>query len=290
MAYTSPLNRARAHKNRLQQEIFHQLRWYKSQVFPLTDVVNEKEIRVIGLRRTGNHAIIGWIRAQHPEYAFHINHPPGGMNPYRFRANHNDKPEILREARGEFTHKSLLIVSYEDQELAAVCCHKYEKFHDVYVGPSASRYDVLILRDPFNLMASQLKSEMASTKTGTAQRKICIWKDYAREFLNQTQLMTHQKCCISFNQWHYDAAYRQKIAEQLALDFSDAGREKVRGYGGGSSFSGRGLDGQASQLNILDRWHIFQDDPDYWNLFRDDELLEYVTQIFDIDTLPMKYV
>ncbi|MEO1094252.1 MAG: hypothetical protein AAFX01_05075 [Cyanobacteria bacterium J06638_28] len=253
-------------------------------------MINAKEIRVIGLRRTGNHAIIGWIRAQHHEYAFHVNHPPGGMNPYRFLANHYDNAEFHREARGEFTPKSLLILSYEDQDLADICCQKFEKFHDVYVGPSASRYDVLILRDPFNLMASQLKSGMASMTTGTAQRKIRVWKDYAREFLNQTQLMPHQKCCISFNQWHYDAAYREKIAGQLALNFSDVGREKVRGYGGGSSFSGRELDGQASQLNILDRWHIFQDDPDYWNLFRDDELLGYVSQIFDTATLPMQYV
>ena len=30
----------------------------------LSEVVNQKEIRVIGMRRTGNHAIINWIKNQ----------------------------------------------------------------------------------------------------------------------------------------------------------------------------------------------------------------------------------
>ncbi|MGB3691799.1 MAG: hypothetical protein WA865_14620 [Spirulinaceae cyanobacterium] len=284
--FDKTLHNFRVKKHHLTQEYSNHLRFYRTFIFQSTEIINQKEIRVVGIRRTGNHAIIGWIRSQHPEYAFHINHPPAGQNPYQFLYTHFKTPELYQEAIGKFSQKSLLIISYEDQELEKIYSAKFEKFHDTYVGVSASQFDVLLLRDPFNLVASRIKSNKSSITDGSAIEAIELWKSYAREFVGETAFLKHNKLCINFNKWHYNAQYREEIAKSLELEFTDAGRERVRDYGGGSSFDGRKLDGQASQLDILNRWQLFADEDSFWHLFKDEELLYYIERIFDKETLP----
>ncbi|MEM7772248.1 MAG: hypothetical protein AAGA75_15925 [Cyanobacteria bacterium P01_E01_bin.6] len=283
-------NHARKQKHHFVQEYSNHFRYYKRAIAPTKEVINQKELRIVGLRRTGNHAVIVWIRAQHPDHAWHINHPPAGKNPYQFLYTHYKKPELRQEAMGKFSHKSLLMMSYEDQNLEEICSETFEKFHDTYVGVSANRFDVLILRDPFNLLASQIKSNMSRLTDSSATETIQRWKTYAREFLGETNFLTHNKLCVSFNTWHTDSDYRKHVAESLDFTFTDAGRERVKDYGGGSSFDGQEHDGKASQLKILDRWQLFEHVDAFWHLFRDDELLHYAERIFGKATLPFDRV
>lgn len=284
------IDHARKQKHFLVQESSNYWRWCKNAIARPTSIVNQKEIRIVGLRRTGNHAVIVWIRAQHPDNVWHINHPPAGRNPYQFLYTHYKKSDLRREADGNFVPKSLLMLSYEDQRLEEICSKRFEAFHDTYVGISATRFDVLILRDPFNLLASQLKSNMARLTDSSASLTLQMWKSYAKEWLKETDFLNHNKLCINFNKWHRDVGYRQKIADQLGFTFTDAGRERVKDYGGGSSFDGQAHDGKASELKVLDRWGVFNQVDEFWQLFQDEELLHYVEQIFDVDTLPFHRV
>jgi hypothetical protein len=253
-------------------------------------VVNEKEIRIAGLRRTGNHAIVGWIRAQHPEPTRHLNHPPPGHNPYQFLYKHYRKDELKQASKGNFSSLNLLIISYEDDELCSVASPNFERFHDVYVGSSRCRYDVLVLRDPFNLMASQIKARMVSLLDETASRMMALWTSYAKEFLGETRFLTHQKICINFNRWHQNLEYRKDIADQLAIDFTDAGREQVRDYGGGSSFDSQQMNGQANKMDLLNRWRVFETEEKFWQLFQNDQTVYYTDRIFGQDNLPFHYL
>lgn len=99
------------------------------------DVVNLKEIKILGLRRSGNHAIINWLRSQLPKNTTFINHTRIKENPYRnvyedqlFLAKN---PEIKgwrcedinwwrKEAKGEFSVKDCLMYSFEDQDIEQV--------------------------------------------------------------------------------------------------------------------------------------------------------------------------
>lgn len=283
-------NRLRRQKQHLIQESSNYWRFYRNVIIPSTEIVNQKEIRILGLQRTGNHAIIVWIRGQHPEYSWHLNHPPSGQNPYQSLYSHFKKPKLYQEARGNFTPKSLLLLTYEDRTLREVCSPKFEKFHDVYVGISASRFDLLILRDPFNLMASRIQSNISRMSDRSARKAIQLWKTYAREFLGETKFLTQNKVCINFNQWHCSWEYRKKIAEELGLEFTDTGRERIKGYGGGSSFDKRDLDGRASELKVLNRWQTFEEVESFWQLFRDEELIDYTKRIFDRETLPFERI
>ena len=78
------------------------------------------------------------------------------------------------------------------------------------------------------------------------------YKNRARFFLKN--YLKHNKICINYNQWFFDIEYRQKIAKKLQMEFSDAGIDIVLGLGGGSSFDGKQFDGQATSMNVLNRY------------------------------------
>ena len=258
----------------------------------LSEIVNQKEIRVAGMRRTGNHTIINWVKSQHTGKVEFINNVLANENPYRYKYQNLEDhyPEhkwaiehYRQQAKGNFIKRDCLIYSYEDFPLDQVASDKFEHNHDLYLGKSAIRYDLLIIRDPFNLFASRLK---ASSKVGhflsvNSQNKtmVNLWIDYAKEYLGETNYLKHNKICINYNQWFFDIEYRQKIAKKLQMEFSDAGIDIVLGLGGGSSFDGKQFDGQATSMNVLNRWQKFCDNPQY-KIFFNQEVWEYSEQIF----------
>ncbi|MGB5594914.1 MAG: hypothetical protein WBM32_09080 [Crocosphaera sp.] len=203
-------------------------------------------------------------------------------NPYRFYYNHFPHNRFSKDAFGEFTKKDLLFYSYEDKPLELIADEKFEKKHDLYLGKSANRYDVLILRDPFNLFASRLK--MMDSKSGKvnllSKDSINLWISYAQEFLGETNYLTQNKVFINYNQWFCEQEYRKEISDKLDLEFSDLGLEKVKGQGGGSSFDKLDLTGKASQMKVLERWQHFRDDPRFISIFKNEKLWHYSEKIF----------
>ncbi len=267
--------------------------------------VNDKEIRVVGLRRSGNHAIINWIRAQAPKNTTFINHTRIKGNPYRdvyedqlfLQQNPtlkgwrcDDIEWWKREAKGDFSHKDCLIYSYEDQEIERVVHPAFEKRHNFYLGKSAKRYDVIIMRDPFNLFASRLKGnkprvnarnfDLMSVYSRT--RNLAeLWVTYAQECLGETNFLPNNKIFLGYNQWFTDIEYRKSIANQLNIEFSDAGFDEVVTAGGiGSSFDGTSFNSNADQMDVLNRWQSFAEDPSYLDLFKTPELIEYSCRLF----------
>lgn len=254
-----------------------------------SQVINQKEIRVVGLKRTGNHAVLKWIKSQQSGVVEHLNNVKPNENPFRDKYEHlrDHYPEhqgvidrLSRQAKGDFIKKDCFIYSYEDWLLSKVATRNFELKHNLYVGKSLDRYDILILRDPFNLIASRLKHGRMLSELGRTTI-VDRWVDYAREFIGETQYLKHHKICINYNRWFQDVEYRHSLADLLQLEFTDAGIDKMTYHGGGSSFEGRELDGKATQLDVLNRWQHFKDDPIYQKLVEDDRIWHYSQLIFD---------
>lgn len=257
-----------------------------SQRHILSQVINQKEIRVVGLRRSGNHAIIHWIEKQETGKVRHLNNIRVNRNPYREKYEdllRKDKTKDIewwrQEAKGFFEKKDCLIHSYEDYSLEQITNPVFELKHDLYFGKSQDKYDVLILRDPFNLLASRIKKNYRNVNDKN-KIDIDVWIDYAKEYLGETNLLKNQKICINYNQWFADVDYRREIASQLNLDFLDTGINTVSRRGDGSSFEGREYHGKAMNMDVCSRWKYFADDPSYRRLFNNQELLEYSQRIF----------
>jgi len=177
-----------------------------------------------------------------------------------------------------------LIYSYGDFPLDKIASDRFDYNHDLYLGKSAIRYDILIIRDPFNILASRLKtsSKVLYFLSVNAQNKtmVDLWIDYAKEYLGETNYLKYNKICINYNQWFTDIDYRQQIAEKLQLEFSDTGIYKVAGQGGGSSFEGKQFNGKALSMDVLNRWQKLADNPRYQELFINKKIFEYSEQIF----------
>ena len=90
-----------------------------------------------------------------------------------------------REANGKRSKKGTLIYNYENLELSEDVIRHLDVHRERWVGQSRWRADVLILRDPFNLLASVLRSRRQGNPVAGApalERARRIWKSYAREF------------------------------------------------------------------------------------------------------------
>jgi hypothetical protein len=247
--------------------------------------VNETEIRVIGMSRSGSHAIINWIFSQWRGRCCYLNCAEPGTNPFetarpleghtRWRANY--ELDYDAELARRFSRKDLLLYNYEDTFLGPLSRAEVERRHDDYVGPSAKRIDVLVLRDPFNLFASRIKSGYGSVSHETALR---IWKQHAGEFVrSRSSLSVNPRVLINFNRWSSDVRYRERTAESLGVEFTDAGFEIVPSVARGSSFDGLRFNGAASRMPVNSRWRHFAEDQDYVRLF-DARTVELSESIF----------
>ncbi|HET7674569.1 MAG TPA: hypothetical protein VFL54_03500, partial [Gammaproteobacteria bacterium] len=159
--------------------------------------------------------------------------------------------------------------------LSMVCNRETERRHDVFVGASAQRLDVLVLRDPFNLFASRKKAGIfrggsngdGVATWGTITR---IWKQHAKAFMREHGFFTQPLVTVNYNRWARELSYRQALAKRLGLPFSDAGFYAVPAVASGSSFDGTRFQGEPEKMAVLERWRHFRDDPHFWSLFDDD--------------------
>jgi hypothetical protein len=276
---------------RTRRRLVHRLEDYWRLTVPSQNfegIVNQKEIRIIGLKRTGNHAVINWIKKQEQGIVRHINDIRLNENPYSCKADHlldcypeyaNEAERLYQEAKGNFRPKDCLIYNYEDFSIEQITAAHVEKKHDIYFGKSGERFDLIILRDPFNLIASRIKKNFIPVKPFN-KTVIDLWIEYAKEFLGETQYLNHNKVFVNYNQWATDYAYRQNIADRLKLNFTDAGIDDVHTQAGGSSFDGTKYQGKASEMNTSGRWKYFADDPRFYKLLANEELIAYSERIF----------
>ena len=248
--------------------------------------VNQTELRLIGMSRSGNHAIAQWILAQATGRVCFLNAAEGRSNPFLTARPMDDGPscwtnipgfDLAAEQRGgAWSAKDLLMFSHEDGFLARSCSEEFERSHDAFVGPSRRRVDVLILRDPFNLFASRRKCLWGVL---TPRTTVKVWKQHAREFLRPGRFLRHDPLVISYNRWCVDRDYRRGVAQHLGLAFTDAGRDRVWPCNGGSSFDGRAYDGRAAAMRVFDRWRHYAEDPSFRQMF-DPEVRTLSARIF----------
>ncbi|MBE9139428.1 hypothetical protein IQ254_19880 [Nodosilinea sp. LEGE 07088] len=198
----------------------------------------------------------------------------------KFRFVNND-PSIRVNFIRRYSPKENLIVSYEDNFLDNEAFLDYELNHDDYVGHSDRRSDILILRDPYNLMASLVKS--GRMNPANCDRFIRLFKQYARAFLDNPQYgSVKPKILVNYNDWFVSTEYRIKIGHEIGFSTQGEAFEKVPGDGTGSTFDSLNLSGKASQSKVLERWKSMVEDEFYRSLFKDVELVEMSKQIFGL--------
>jgi hypothetical protein len=245
--------------------------------------VNGTEIRITGMSRSGNHAFINWVLHQVPGRYCFLNCCEGKANPFatpremddgqRFRTNIGGF-DLERERGGAHQRKDWLLFSYEDNFLGNAFSPLFEREHDRWVGRSARRVDVLLLRDPYNLFASRLGRNWTHMSLATAAR---IWKQHARAFGGPRP--SPPLLSVSYNRWVADRSYRGRVARTLGFPFTDAGIDRVPSCAGGSSFDGLSFDGAARRMRVLERWRAWVHEPAYRAVF-DARMVQLSRRVF----------
>jgi hypothetical protein len=276
---------------------------------------NELVICVFGIQRSGNHAIISWILDNFQGRRVHLNDirriDPyldfNGMTIYGlpyytcYRKWHGLNRYIVsrRQFNGERVgrvddvharfdiagikraHKDLLVLSYEDVFLNDPRVHRFLPNAAKYIGESRRQLRVLLLRDPYNHLASVLKHDAAyeSASHFTSKLYVEMWKQYARAFVDGSPLLKGESLCINFNLWCESSDYRRELARTIGFATDGRSFNVVSSVGGGSSF--QGVVGDASDLGVGERWRVYKDDPLYRSLF-DDEIVEHGERLFNM--------
>jgi len=215
-----------------------------------------------GMKRSGNHAVINWLKA-HDRFVFFNNiipvaailrgkrtvPPPEDFRLWLKQRLLSGNPHypyfVIRFA----LRRQSLIVSLEDHAL------QVRPFFNVPLDVT----NVLIVRDPYNLFASRIRKSGAVDNPAypdcagpTMDRVVDLWKTHAREALGLTSHLDN-KVCVFFNTWYSSRDYRKALSRELNLEFTDEGFHEVSRIGGGSSFDSTAHDGDNRMMNVLDR-------------------------------------
>jgi hypothetical protein len=176
-----------------------------------------REIRIFGMRRSGNHAIIEWI-ARHFHKTLHYNECWGWEKV-------NCRSEHIYGDKNSNMSPDLIIYSYED------FCPSIEEAEDAR--------SIIILRDWYNMMSSRIISGRDKVKYRHHQgfyndNILETWLEYIKVYeLNKDKT-------IIYNKWSVDSDYRISIAKTLNLkNISDDKYIKefpLSKIGNGSSF------------------------------------------------------
>ena len=213
-------------------------------------------IRVFGMRRSGNHAVIGWLRRNIPGETVFLN-DCGPGDPFRSYAM-METPRGDRHGPGfrdtrwfaqfdEGREGRSHVVSYEDTVPDEVGAPE---------GWHAPFRTVVLRRSFLNWLASFY--ELVTRREGGT-----VWGvDDPREIrpyfaVYAALLAAPREAGIEFDRWLEDEAYRAEILRRLGLPLLDLGTGPPAAYGGGSSFPGAGADAH----DLTARWRRLSGEP-----------------------------
>lgn len=258
---------------------------------PASPVKSDQLIHLVGLKRSGLHALSFWILGHCDRNMMLNNSPikqPGTgsemsrtvrTSPLPVLVRQGDEAAVYREGKELFeplpAHVDLSIVIFQSQSLPYLATQP-----QLTAGINARKIQqVLTLRDPFNWAASYMKK---SQHPDDYKVWPDLWKEYADEFVGNTHYLNNP-VKVNYNGWFNNQDYRRQISAELGLAFTDAALEVVTPHAGGSSFDRTQFDAQAQQMPVTERWYHYRDDPQYLAVFKQrQDILELGIKLFDL--------
>lgn len=244
-------------------------------------------IRVFGLRRSGNHAVINWLTRNAPGRAIFFNNCRVGHSPF---TAHNgievDGVQVGRPGDDAREHAkavgdgAVVFISYENTMPWA----DRRKAVSPGVPAQSVAQDVIIVRDFLNWSASLVKKMHSNAEYSARQRVTFALRlmDLYAQVLDEMLNEARTSVVIRYDAWHADPGYRRDVLGQMGFDPRDDSTGKVEAYGNGSSFQPGARDAQ--ELRPLDRWKAMQDDPEYrillWLVAQDAPFMTKVERVF----------
>lgn len=260
--------------------------------WPALGIAPGPVLRVFGLRRSGNHAVINWLQRNAPGgRALFFNNCALGRDPFAsFRAVEIDgrpaggaRADPRRLAR-EAGDGAALILSYEDAMPDA------RRRHPVSTGIDAAAVDfeVIVARGFLNWAASLVK-KLQDNPDFTAPRRVGIVLKAVGTYVRMLDILLAEQVpgvvAIRYDDWTVSPAYRAATLARLGFANRDDSLGAVQPYGNGSSFDDS--DATTGEPRTHTRWRQMEDDPEYrivlWLAARDAALQDRLARAFPQD-------
>lgn len=218
------------------------------------------------MQRSGIHAVAEWIR---------MSLAMQGYNTHYDNAVPLERPSDIARflpPKGDLEESFLWMVEHEDAQFIDLppihpkICANFEC------------YDVLVIRDVFNTMASRRKMNT----NHFSRRAVQMWKQYAFEASGATNFLgiNSNKVVVRYNAWHkqpHEGSYRETVAKSFQIE--GVGSEVPLKQSANSSWQPPAT--LVSELLVFDRWKNYADDEAFWNVFKGDkQLYELNTNLF----------
>lgn len=240
-------------------------------------------LRVYGMRRSGNHALIDWMLRNAPGgNGLFLNNCRPGRNPLQ-----TTRGISVYAQGGEVSVDGLVaklaaagpapftVVSYEDSMPDA-------GQKPLYDAPETC---VVIFRSFLHWSASLLRKIQGNPGYGSLERSR-VMMNALRTY--QTMLdRVHDSDVVPllYDEWMSSEAYRATALDRIGLPGCDLSRGAVQRYGGGSSFQGKPVD--VAKLATDKRSAQMADDLEYqlllWTAARDLGFMERLASVFPGD-------
>ncbi len=226
--------------------------------------INDSDIQLYGIKRSGHHAVIFWILGHYENYLYY-------NNCIAYKNNITSEEVYKSKFVGA---KPLILLSFEDRQ------YNIKRSNPMFLGeilPKPRGHRILVIRDPFNNFASRFK---LSREFPAIAHETLVWKELAREYLGITSYLGEDVIKVNYNKWFKEKSYRRLLSKHFGR-FTDKNFDFVPGIGGGSSFDRRKYDGRSGNMQVLSRWRDYINKERYYkNIFEDKELMDLSSKIF----------
>ncbi|WP_147107945.1 hypothetical protein [Tateyamaria sp. syn59] len=245
-------------------------------------LVPGRVLRIYGMRRSGNHALINWI----------MRNAPGGNGLFMNNCRHGGDPIVtcsslsLFEGGSEVGQggkwkridragaKPFTAVSYEDRVPPATPKALF----------AAAETLVIIYRSFLHWAASLLRKIQGNDGFGPLDRNRIMGRAVSTYSDMLTRVKDDDVVPLCYDSWTADEHYREEALTRLNLPGKDLSLGTVQRFGGGSSFQDATA---AADLKIDQRSAQMADDHEYqmllWTAARDDSFMTKLAQHFPGD-------
>lgn len=216
----------------------------------------EKGIIVAGMKRSGHHGVINWIGHNLHCGTILYNDCKYGWDSKLLIPSDCQNEENKEIAIGLVTDVRNAIFNIEDFNPEWLNFYDFLNFKSISIFEE--KYIIMIIRDPFNWIASCLKSGWWDEETMI--NKILIYIKQLEYFMENKYKPNNKLMLVDFDLWFINRAYRDLIANFLNFDNTEAGLNMLSTRGGGSSFDKLKYKNTAQKMDILNRWKYYSED------------------------------
>jgi len=238
----------------------------------------EKEIRVFGIKRSGIHAISGWLHGHFGNNSIIFNDSKLSLKPKikKIKKRYCVIPSqinYLQKRNLNYPYGALINISEDfDLEKAAKKLSNEKSSYNVLKNYYAKQYNVdkfsrdqfniLIYRSCFNQMASTLNHRSVKHRLDYRYHYISMKTQYELEALEATNILKN-RVVVFYDRWFVDIEYRKQISKKLGLVFTDDKLNFMWSLGSSFNLSFNKrigyLQGRAQKMKVLDRYKILEE-------------------------------